>query len=144
MEQSRLKDDVSTVWRNEVVPALVDYISIPALSPAFDGAWASHGYLARAVGMLSDWARQLALTGVTVEVRELPGCTPVIVVNIAATNDASNVEPTVLMYGHLDKQPEMEGWAEGLGPWQPIIADGKLYGRGGADDGVSGFGVCNL
>ena len=139
MEQNRLKDEVSTVWKNDVVPALVDYIAIPALSPAFDEAWASHGHLACAVGMLSDWARHLELTGVTVAVRELVGRTPVIVVNVAAPNDASNVEPTVLMYGHLDKQPEMEGWSAGLGPWQPVIADGKLYGRGGADDGYALF-----
>ena len=43
------------------------------------------------------------------------------------------------MYGHLDKQPEMKGWAEGTGPWQPVIKDGKLFGRGGADDGYAMF-----
>jgi len=43
------------------------------------------------------------------------------------------------MYGHLDKQPEMTGWRKGLGPWTPVIEDGKLYGRGGADDGYATF-----
>jgi acetylornithine deacetylase/succinyl-diaminopimelate desuccinylase-like protein len=46
---------------------------------------------------------------------------------------------TVLLYGHLDKQPEMVGWAEGLGPWTPVMKDDKLFGRGGADDGYAMF-----
>jgi acetylornithine deacetylase/succinyl-diaminopimelate desuccinylase-like protein len=50
-------------------------------------------------------------------------------------------DDTVLLYGHLDKQPEMTGWAEGLGPWVPALKDGKLYGRGGADDGYAMFGA---
>jgi acetylornithine deacetylase/succinyl-diaminopimelate desuccinylase-like protein len=43
------------------------------------------------------------------------------------------------LYGHLDKQPEFTGWLPGLGPWEPVIRDGKLYGRGGADDGYAVF-----
>jgi acetylornithine deacetylase/succinyl-diaminopimelate desuccinylase-like protein len=43
------------------------------------------------------------------------------------------------MYGHLDKQPEMTGWQQGSGPWDPRIESGKLYGRGGADDGYAVF-----
>jgi acetylornithine deacetylase/succinyl-diaminopimelate desuccinylase-like protein len=45
----------------------------------------------------------------------------------------------VLMYGHLDKQPEMEGWHDGYGPWEPVMKNNKLYGRGGADDGYAMF-----
>ncbi len=144
MEASRLRGDVADVWANEVVPALIDYVAIPALSPAFDAAWAAHGELTRAVGLLSDWARRLGLDGVRVSVREIPNATPVIVVEVDASSTAETVEAsesteTVLMYGHLDKQPEMEGWAEGLGPWTPVLADGRLYGRGGADDGYALF-----
>jgi acetylornithine deacetylase/succinyl-diaminopimelate desuccinylase-like protein len=43
------------------------------------------------------------------------------------------------MYGHLDKQPEFSGWSDGLEPWTPVLRDGKLYGRGGADDGYALF-----
>ena len=46
----------------------------------------------------------------------------------------------VMLYGHLDKQPEMTGWADDLGPWKPVIKGDKLYGRGGADDGYAIFG----
>ena len=45
----------------------------------------------------------------------------------------------MLLYGHLDKQPEFTGWLPGLGPWEPVIRDGKLYGRGAADDGYAVF-----
>ncbi len=150
MERSLIRDEVATVWANDVVPALTRYIELPALSPAFDAAWEAHGQLHEAVELLSGWAKQLGLTGATVAVRRLSGRTPIIVVNVPASGPASSVasesasdvqpdQPTVLMYGHLDKQPEMEGWLDGLGAWKPVIADGKLYGRGGADDGYALF-----
>jgi acetylornithine deacetylase/succinyl-diaminopimelate desuccinylase-like protein len=46
---------------------------------------------------------------------------------------------TVLLYGHLDKQPEMSGWRAGLAPWTPVLEGDRLYGRGGADDGYAAF-----
>jgi hypothetical protein len=49
-------------------------------------------------------------------------------------------DDVVLLYGHYDKQPEFSGWDEDLDPWTPVIKDGKLYGRGGADDGYAVFG----
>ncbi len=153
MERTLIRDEVSSIWANDVLPALVHYIELPALSPAFDTAWDAHGYLRQAVALLHGWALQLGLAGATVSTREIPGRTPVIVVNVPAshndqTNDDQtsgnqlvdgNLPPTVLMYGHLDKQPEMEGWFEGLSAWTPTISDGKLYGRGGADDGYALF-----
>ena len=47
--------------------------------------------------------------------------------------------PTTVLYGHLDKQPEMEGWRDGLSPWTPVLEGTRLYGRGGADDGYAAF-----
>ena len=49
----------------------------------------------------------------------------------------------LMLYGHLDKQPWMDGWDEGLGPTDPVIRGEYLYGRGGADDGYSLF-TCML
>ena len=69
------------------------------------------------------------------EIVRLPGRTPVLFFEIAATKAASS--QSVLMYGHLDKQPEFTGWRADLGPWTPKYQDGKLYGRGGADDGYA-------
>ena len=66
----------------------------------------------------------------------LTGRTPLIFIEIPGEGD----EP-VLLYGHLDKQPEFTGWAEGLGPWTPVIRGESLYGRGGADDGYAMYGA---
>ena len=150
MERSALRDGIQTMWRQQAVPALQEYVAIPALSPSFDAAWKSHGHVTKAVGLLTEWAAQLGLSGTSVTVHELPERTPVIVVTVdayraAAASDSADddhttvSEATVLMYGHLDKQPEMEGWLPGLSPWTPVITDDKLYGRGGADDGYALF-----
>ena len=65
----------------------------------------------------------------------LPGGTMhALVIEIPGSGD-----DCVLLYGHLDKQPEMTGWADDLGPWKPVIKGDKLYGRGGADDGYATF-----
>jgi acetylornithine deacetylase/succinyl-diaminopimelate desuccinylase-like protein len=124
------------IWDDEIVPKLTDYIRIPNKSPAFDPDWEAHGFMEQAVTMFADWARGKlgAFPGAKLEVVRLPKRTPLIFVEIPGSAPG-----TVLMYGHLDKQPEMLGWAEGLGPWEPALKDGKLYGRGGADDGYALF-----
>jgi acetylornithine deacetylase/succinyl-diaminopimelate desuccinylase-like protein len=129
---------VARRWDEAITPALVDYIRIPNKSPAFDPQWVEHGHMERAVTLLEDWARAALekTPGALIEVVRLEGRTPVIVIEIPGA-----VDDTVLLYGHLDKQPEMTGWSEGLGPWEPVLRDGKLYGRGGADDGYSMFGA---
>ena len=130
---------VDGVWDYEILPTLEAYIRIPNQSPAFDADWAAHGYMDAATGLLEGWARgKLARTaGAVVEVVRLDGRTPVIFIEIPGSGPAA--DDTVLLYGHLDKQPEMEGWSPGLGPWVPVMKGGKLYGRGGADDGYAMF-----
>src|SRR5215469_15463814 len=129
---------VNACWSDEIVPTLVEYIKIPNKSPAFDPDWAAHGYMDEAVALFERWARAKlpALPGATLEVIRLPGRTPVILIEIPG--DGAD---TVLLYGHLDKQPEMVGWAQGYGPWIPRLEGDKLYGRGGADDGYAMFGA---
>jgi len=137
MDQARLQRFVDGSWDDEIIPTLVEYIRIPNKSPSFDPDWAKHGYMDEAVTLFEAWARKKlpALpAGSTLEVVRLPGRTPVLLIEVpGASSDA------VLLYGHLDKQPEMLGWAEGFGPWIPRIADDRLYGRGGADDGYAMF-----
>jgi acetylornithine deacetylase/succinyl-diaminopimelate desuccinylase-like protein len=129
---------VDQCWGDEVVPTLVEYIKIPNKSPAFDPDWAAHGYMEDAVALFERWARGKlsSLPGASLEVVRLPGRTPVILINVPGES-----ADTVLLYGHLDKQPEMVGWAEGYGPWTPRIEGDRLYGRGGADDGYAMFGA---
>ncbi|WP_020650832.1 M20 family metallopeptidase [Solimonas variicoloris] len=141
MNTQKLSAFVDALWEDEIVPQLTDYIRIPNKSPMFDPQWAEHGYMDAAVQLMENWARGklAALGGATLEVVRLPGRTPLIYIDVPAANGGSN-DDCVLLYGHLDKQPEMSGWAEGLGPWTPVRKGDKLYGRGGADDGYAIFG----
>jgi acetylornithine deacetylase/succinyl-diaminopimelate desuccinylase-like protein len=125
-------------WNDSIVPALVDYIRIPNKSPAFDPAWEANGHMLRAAKKLADWAAHSGVAGLDSGIFTLPGRTPVIFGEIPATPGAEKAG-TVLLYGHYDKQPEFDGWRPGLGPWEPVLHDGRLYGRGGADDGYALF-----
>jgi acetylornithine deacetylase/succinyl-diaminopimelate desuccinylase-like protein len=134
----RTKELVDQCWADEIVPTLVEYIKIPNKSPSFDPDWAAHGFMDEAVALFERWARAKlpSLPGATLEVVRLPGRTPVILIDVPGEG-----ADTVLLYGHLDKQPEMVGWTEGYGPWIPRLDGDKLYGRGGADDGYAMFGA---
>ena len=137
LDIQRLKSHVHAQWSDAIVPSLVEYIRIPNKSPAYDKLWVEHGYMDDAVRLMEAWARAKvsALNGATVEVVRLAGRTPVILIEVPGSGS-----DTILLYGHLDKQPEMDGWWEGFGPWTPIIKNDKLYGRGGADDGYAMYG----
>ena len=132
-------DRTRRTWDDDIQPALVDYIRVPAVSVAFDPDWEAHGHLDAVVEAAADWARQRPIAGLAVEVVRLPGRTPVLWFEVPATDPATDPDDTVLLYGHLDKQPPMTGWREGLGPWEPVVVDDRLYGRGGADDGYAAF-----
>jgi acetylornithine deacetylase/succinyl-diaminopimelate desuccinylase-like protein len=129
---------VAGAWADQVLPSLSGLIEIPALSPAFDPGWPAHGHLRAAVDHVRDWIAARDLPGARCEVVELAGRSPLLVVDVPATAQAAG-RGTVLLYGHLDKQPPVGGWSEGLGPWQPVQRDGRLYGRGAVDDGYSGY-----
>ena len=134
LDVQSLEEFVSLKWDEEVVAQLVEYIGIPCKSPHFDADWAKNGHLDAAVALAEGWARAQKIPGLKIEVVRLEGRTPVIFFELAG-----EARGTVLMYGHLDKQPEMTGWREGYGPWVPVLHEGKLYGRGGADDGYAIF-----
>ena len=138
LDTARLSRFSDAMWGDEVTPELVRYVAIPAKSPAFDRAWAANGHIDTATAQLAAWAEAkiAALPGATLEVVRLEGRTPVIFIDIPGAGSE-----TVLLYGHLDKQPEMTGWADHLGPWKPVIEGDKLYGRGGADDGYAMYGA---
>ncbi|MEM7501220.1 MAG: M20 family metallopeptidase [Pseudomonadota bacterium] len=126
---------VDTTWDESIIPELCDYIRIPNKSPAFDPEWEQHGHMEKAAEQFAAWCREQSIEGMQVEVVRLEGRTPVLLIEIPGDSD-----DVVLLYGHYDKQPEFTGWSDGLSPWEPTIRDGKLYGRGGADDGYAVFG----
>jgi acetylornithine deacetylase/succinyl-diaminopimelate desuccinylase-like protein len=125
---------IARFWDDAILPALVDYIRIPAKSPHFDADWARHGHIEAAVKLAAEWCARHAVPGMKLEIVRLEGRTPVLLAEVPGTGKGN-----ILIYGHLDKQPEMTGWRDGLGPWTPVIESGKLYGRGGADDGYAVF-----
>lgn len=139
MDASRIDRYVAEKWDDDIVPQLVEYIRIPNKSPMFDADWARNGYMADAVKLMESWARAQPVPGMQVEVVQLEGRTPLLYLEIPAAHGGSD-DDCVLLYGHLDKQPEMTGWDDDLGPWKPVLRDDKLYGRGGADDGYAIFG----
>lgn len=139
MDIARLDRFLAGKWDEDIVPQLVQYIRIPNKSPMFDADWVANGYMAQAVTLMERWARAQPIAGMRVEVIQLEGRTPLIFLDIPASGQGTG-EDCVLLYGHLDKQPEMTGWDEDLGPWKPVIKGDKLYGRGGADDGYAIFG----
>jgi acetylornithine deacetylase/succinyl-diaminopimelate desuccinylase-like protein len=135
MDSAKIDRLVADAWDSDIVPQLVEYIRIPNKSPMFDADWQKHGYMDAATNLLADWARAQNIAGMKVEVVRLENRTPLIFIEIEGTGD-----DCVLLYGHLDKQPEMTGWDDDLGPWKPVIKGDKLFGRGGADDGYAIFG----
>ncbi len=123
-------------WDESILPELIEYIRLPAKSPAFDADWARHGHIDMAIQNAERWVKAQSVKGLQAEIIRIGARTPVLFFDIPATGGLGN-ERTVLFYGHLDKQPEMTGWRADLGPWRPVLEDGKLYGRGGADDGYA-------
>ncbi len=134
MNATHMERWIATQWDESIVPCLTEYIGIPCKSPHFDGQWQSNGHLDRAVALAKQWCERQAIPGLIIEVIRLPGRTPLLWFEVSG-----NADRTVLLYGHLDKQPEMVGWRNGFGPWTPAMEDDKLYGRGGADDGYAVF-----
>ncbi|HSD70975.1 MAG TPA: M20 family metallopeptidase [Woeseiaceae bacterium] len=135
MNTTKAANFIGKHWDESIVPTLCDYIRIPNKSPVFDPDWEKHGHMDRAIALLEAWCRKQPIRGMQVEVVRIKGRTPVLFIDIPGASDE-----VVVLYGHFDKQPEFSGWADGLDPWTPVIRNGKLYGRGGADDGYATFG----
>jgi len=135
LDATSLRDHVADSWERSILAQLNQYITIPAKSPAFDAQWEQHGHLLQVVRNAADWVQAQKISGLKLEIVQLPGQTPVLFFEIEATRAQST--DTVLLYGHLDKQPEMAGWRNDLGPWTPRLEEGRLYGRGSADDGYA-------
>lgn len=140
LDPARALTEVSRTWDDDLVQQLSDYIRIPAKSPLFDSQWVEHGHIETVVRHAASWVEAQKIEGLRLEIIRLEGRTPVLFFEVPASKGAQGQTPstqTVLMYGHLDKQPEFSGWRHDLGPWTPRYEEGKLYGRGGADDGYA-------
>ena len=135
MDNKKTAEFVNNMWDSEIIPQISEYIKIPNKSPHFDPDWEQNGHMETAVVMLEAWCKTQPIKDMTIEVVRIEGRTPLLFIDIPGDSDK-----VVLLYGHYDKQPEFSGWDDDLDPWTPTIKDGKLYGRGGADDGYATFG----
>src|SRR5215472_13090053 len=134
MDIKQLTSAITKTWDESIVARLTEYVRIPNKSPHFDPQWEPHGHMEKAMQLMADWCRAQPLQGARVEVHRLPGRTPLLLVDVPG-----ELPGCVLLYGHMEKQPEFTGWLPGLGPWEPVLRDGLLYGRGAADDGYAVF-----
>ncbi|HEY6823059.1 MAG TPA: M20/M25/M40 family metallo-hydrolase [Steroidobacteraceae bacterium] len=134
MDLDRLEARIARTWDDSILERLIAYVRIPNKSPLFDPQWERNGYMEAAVQLMAEWCRTQNVRGARIEVRRLPGRTPLLFVDVPG-----DIPGCVLLYGHLDKQPEFTGWLPGLGPWEPVVREGRLYGRGAADDGYAVF-----
>ncbi|RZQ65133.1 M20/M25/M40 family metallo-hydrolase [Amycolatopsis suaedae] len=135
MDHGVLRETIRNLWEGDALAGLSEFVSIPALSPAFDGLWASNGHLHAAVEHVRKWLAARPVPGLTVEAVKLPGRTPVLLLEAPGTGS----DGTTVIYGHLDKQPAAGEWSPGLDPWIPVLKDGRLYGRGAGDDGYAAY-----
>lgn len=134
MDIKKTTSFVSDLWDDSIIPEISEYIRVPNKSPHFDPDWENRGHMERAVQMLEAWVNQQAVRDMQAEIIRIEGRTPLLYIDVPGSSDE-----VVLLYGHYDKQPEFSGWDKDLDPWTPVIRDGKLYGRGGADDGYATF-----
>ncbi|MBM4184474.1 MAG: dipeptidase [Gemmatimonadetes bacterium] len=101
---------------------LYDFLRIPSIS-----AKSEHD---RDTRTAAEWlSARLAAAGLTSEVIQTPGH-PIVLAEWRGAKGA----PTVLVYGHYDVQPPepLDEWHSP--PFEPTVRDGRLYGRGTADD----------
>ena len=140
MDINTIKKEINSFWDLQIIPTLIEYIKIPNKSPSFDSEWKKRGHMDKVLDLATTWTKKNLPMRAKLTVKETKGKTPLILVDVPG-----NKKGNVLMYGHLDKQPEMDGWNEGMGPWRPVIRNEKLYGRGGADDGYALFAsICSI
>ncbi len=134
MSTRHIKQFVAELWDDSVVPTLMEYIRIPNKSPAFEPDWQALGHMDAAAAHLQRWAAACGVRGLAQRIVALPGRPPVLLCEVEGSAPGN-----AMLYGHYDKQPEFEGWTDGLGPWTPALRNGRLYGRGSADDGYAVF-----
>ena len=138
LDAARALAHASEQWDGDIVRQLTDYIAIPAKSPELRPRLGSaHGYIETVVRNAAAWVEAQKVPGLKLEIVRLPTAARRCCSSRCAATTRAAPTQTVLMYGHLDKQPEFNGWRNDLGPWTPKYEDGKLYGRGGADDGYA-------
>ncbi len=132
LNEEQLFATTDNFWDQEILHSLAEYVKIPNKSPLYDPDWQEKGFMTQAMDHVVGWIEQQDIPGLLCKVHQLEGKTPTLVLELPG-----DINETVLVYGHLDKQPEFSGWFDDFGPWKPVFKDDRLYGRGAADDGYA-------
>lgn len=136
MDKDKTAAYIDSEYNSKFVEPLQEFIKIPNLTPAFDPEYFTNGLVQQAINHVKAYAESLEIEGLTFNVNDKEGRCPMVVMVYEGAGS-----PNVMIYGHLDKQPHMEGWIEGTGPTTPTIIGDKLYGRGSSDDGYVSFAI---
>jgi acetylornithine deacetylase/succinyl-diaminopimelate desuccinylase-like protein len=106
-------------------------VRIPSLNPNYDPEWRKNGALLKQCEHMAAFASSKELKGCSIHPLRDGDRTPFLIIVIEAS-EGNTTTNSVLMYGHMDKQPFGEGWK--YPPTEPVIEGGKLFGRGSSDD----------
>ena len=136
VNKEKTNENIDAKWDDWYVKGLSDFIRVPNLSPNYDEEFLTNGRIEQAAECVDGYINQLQIEGITKHYFQPDGMSPMVVYTVEPTQGCTK---NIMIYGHLDKQPWMEGWDEGLGPCEPVIRGEYLYGRGGADDGYAPF-----
>ena len=139
MDKKSFEKYIEKMFTYNLLPTLMDFIRIPNLSPAYDYNWNTNGLLLKAANLIISYAKSLDIKNANINLIQDKGRTPLIFIDISATR--INDTRTVLLYAHFDKQPYGTGWDEDKFPTNPVIINGRLYGRGSADDGYASLSI---
>ena len=139
MDKKSFEKYIEKMFTYNMIPNLMNFIRIPNLSPAYDYEWNTNGLLLKAANLIIAYAKSLEIKNAQINLIQDKGYSPLIFIEIPASRPNDN--RTVLLYAHFDKQPHGTGWDDDKGPTKPVIQNGRLYGRGSADDGYASFSM---
>ena len=139
MDKNSLFKYVNKSFNSYILPNLMNFVRIPNTSTEFDPDWKENGLLLKACNSVINYAKSLNIKGAEITLLQDEGYTPFILIDIPSTRQ--NDTRSILLYGHVDKQPEGVGWDKDKSATKPVIENGRLYGRGTADDGYASFSV---
>ncbi|CAI2368334.1 unnamed protein product [Moneuplotes crassus] len=134
MDTEKSKKFIEDNFQSMFLDPISEFIKVPNLTPSFDPEFQTNGLIEQAIDNVKGYAESMDIPGLKFHVHNEEGRAPMALIEIPG-----NGKKNIMVYGHLDKQPHMEGWTEGTGPTTPTIIGDKLYGRGSTDDGYVSF-----
>ena len=137
LDATQTLKNIDQHWEDWYVKGLADFVRVPNLTPLVDPDYLTNGLCEKAMACVDDYINKLEVKGLQKKIYQPEGSVPLIVYVVEKSEGAADTQ--IMFYGHLDKQPWMDGWREGISPIDPVIIDDYMYGRGSTDDGYAAF-----